>query len=625
MCDALDSSRWLGRLRGAAAFGALALSIGAQTDRRASQLQVPRGGTARHTLIGAQYDPLTAVQIVQGPRRTSASDVRAMLGTARRGTRTLTIEAGARAALGADYQLQGLVGNRVVMTLPLQLNVVAERDEPASSAVTLDFGTERSLELSGDRYAAITEARVLRDGRVTSELTARVDKTGSASSLVLSAARATAAADYQVQVKIDGRWQTLPLQLATRAGQAVRARPRVETITMPDGTVVRLGPSQRPAGGEVVYDPKPRVESWQPAHAVEVGGTITVAGYALPQGVTVRIGDTTLATVSHAQDKVVVKAPAASADCPPGALAVYDASGSRLRTCREHYFVKGDKPFHHFATGSNGHEWINSYLLALASLHIYSDGGGETWQQFQQKFANKLRDLGMNEFAFAAETTPNMDTEVAIAANPEVIVIVLRGSEGPGNQGILQDWVLTDFNLLKKPVNSWKNGAWVHTGFYNAWDAVHQDVRNKLGALRNNDQKVFVCGHSLGGAVASMGAFRLSRAGIPIQGVYTYASPRVGNQQWAEAYGAAGLQSRTQRWCNKRDIVPRYPGMPSIGWQHVGRTNNIYEDHTIKLDDDEIMLALKWTFLHHDMLDYIGEIHDDLPAAMKQLVPPKPN
>jgi pimeloyl-ACP methyl ester carboxylesterase len=76
--------------------------------------------------------------------------------------------------------------------------------------------------------------------------------------------------------------------------------------------------------------------------------------------------------------------------------------------------------------------------------------------------------------------------------------------------------------------------------------------------------KIYVLGHSLGAALASIAALRLQRGGVlkqpavVVAGVWLIASPRSGNAAWRDAYHAA-LLSRTLRISTFRDFAARLP------------------------------------------------------------------
>lgn len=73
--------------------------------------------------------------------------------------------------------------------------------------------------------------------------------------------------------------------------------------------------------------------------------------------------------------------------------------------------------------------------------------------------------------------------------------------------------------------------------------------------------KVYVVGHSLGAAIASIAALRLNRMlpkSAEVAGVWLFASPRSGNPAWKALYNAV-LQHKTLRLTNYQDIAARNP------------------------------------------------------------------
>src|SRR5262249_2029408 len=71
---------------------------------------------------------------------------------------------------------------------------------------------------------------------------------------------------------------------------------------------------------------------------------------------------------------------------------------------------------------------------------------------------------------------------------------------------------------------------------------------------------VTICGHSLGGALATLLALDVAVNGIFFATAYTYASPRVGDPQFVRTYNHAVPD--TTRIANRLDAVPNLPFPP---------------------------------------------------------------
>ena len=103
----------------------------------------------------------------------------------------------------------------------------------------------------------------------------------------------------------------------------------------------------------------------------------------------------------------------------------------------------------------------------------------------------------------------------------------------------------------------------VHSGFKQEVDDLWPMLET---ALMNNDQPLWFCGHSLGGAMATMCAGRcfLSHINSMPEELFTYGSPRVGNKQYINYVKLAHY-----RFVNNNDIVTRVPP-PLFGYRHCG-------------------------------------------------------
>lgn len=105
----------------------------------------------------------------------------------------------------------------------------------------------------------------------------------------------------------------------------------------------------------------------------------------------------------------------------------------------------------------------------------------------------------------------------------------------------------------------------VHRGFKGEVDELWPLIEQSLKA--NRTKKVWFCGHSLGGAMATICAGRCFLADIASmpEALFTYGSPRVGTKRYINYCRIQHI-----RWVNNNDIVPRLP--PAwLGFRHSGR------------------------------------------------------
>ncbi|KAF7721089.1 hypothetical protein EC973_005419 [Apophysomyces ossiformis] len=131
---------------------------------------------------------------------------------------------------------------------------------------------------------------------------------------------------------------------------------------------------------------------------------------------------------------------------------------------------------------------------------------------------------------------------------------------------------VADFDFLSTKYTP-VEGARVHGGFYKAYLEVAEKVVTNMRKQLDKypDYKVVVTGHSLGGALAVLGAMDLyqrdERFSKDNMSIYTYGGPRVGNPDFA--YYVTGTGIKLLRTVNGRDIVAHLPPQ-SFGYLHPG-------------------------------------------------------
>merc|ERR1719152_577135 len=97
----------------------------------------------------------------------------------------------------------------------------------------------------------------------------------------------------------------------------------------------------------------------------------------------------------------------------------------------------------------------------------------------------------------------------------------------------------------------------VHSGFYEVWRSLEASIVPELRRLRaaHPELPLVGVGHSLGGAVTTIGAYVLAAdLRFPLDQLYTYGTPRVGNAEFATAMDSS-VVDRAYRVTHHRDIV----------------------------------------------------------------------
>ena len=113
----------------------------------------------------------------------------------------------------------------------------------------------------------------------------------------------------------------------------------------------------------------------------------------------------------------------------------------------------------------------------------------------------------------------------------------------------------------------------VHAGFQGEINKIWDDLNFTVADIQDRD--IYITGHSLGGAMATICAKRLEEEGIHPHCLYTYGSPRVGDKKWVKT-----LDVRHYRFQNNNDVVCKVPFW-MMGYRHHG--NNIYISYNGKV------------------------------------------
>lgn len=205
-------------------------------------------------------------------------------------------------------------------------------------------------------------------------------------------------------------------------------------------------------------------------------------------------------------------------------------------------------------------------------LDIYANFGSE-----QQLFAmgavfGRLSDIAYDDDSTQEEEVAevhmthrafidgNGDTQAMVVEDSNAVVVAVRGTQ----EGVD---ALVDLGVQVVPLPGYGS---VHLGFGLAAQAVRKQVESAIEAAysHNGYRKVWLTGHSLGGAVAAILAAMLEVDGYEIAGVMTFGAPASGDSVWRDRYNAK-FRTKTHRWVFEQDIVPCMPPSQDF-WRHVG-------------------------------------------------------
>lgn len=207
---------------------------------------------------------------------------------------------------------------------------------------------------------------------------------------------------------------------------------------------------------------------------------------------------------------------------------------------------------------------VNAWWLADASLLVYGDAEFVT----HSIESSPLPRLG---FRLDWLGTPT-DNRGLILTHDEAVVVVFRGTRVEPRTlynaaeivRINQDDLWTDTQFFPR---AYRLGGRVHHGFFTAFSQISDRIDEVVGSMRPS-QRLWLAGHSLGGALATLAAAHIGRD--KIQGLYTYGSPRVGNA----AFVSVLPDENHVRFVHRDDWVATVPP-EFVGYVHGGQLHPV--------------------------------------------------
>jgi triacylglycerol lipase len=288
-----------------------------------------------------------------------------------------------------------------------------------------------------------------------------------------------------------------------------------------------------------------------------------------------------------------------------------------LRPPNRNYRFFEDQQNNPFKPEATNFELVNAWWLAEAALLAYAN---------ENAIDQAFEEAGLKAAGFAVQSLSGLNTQCFVAHNDSFIIVSFRGTEIDNFWGSVLDWA-TDFRFIPLPDG---HGGLVHKGFGDAVSAIWGQLEARLRQIESTSEskrKLWITGHSLGAALATLAADRAMRAGFDVQGLYTYGSPRVGDHGFKQRFSEEALEQRTYRFVNNSDIVARVP--PSGLYTHVGTLKYIdnaghlhspIDESQVISDVDLLQLSpalLRFRFMGH----LVGGVHVILPGFLADHAP----
>lgn len=196
-------------------------------------------------------------------------------------------------------------------------------------------------------------------------------------------------------------------------------------------------------------------------------------------------------------------------------------------------------------------EYIKAYFLNRITKMIDADRAQLLATIFDKvaydHVAEQARlDIQLAEFDFKiVKTFDNAGTQAILVENKDYIVLAFRGTETDSLDDIKAD--------ARANIRKCETYGMIHSGFYFAYQAVRFDVEHTLSQAPYCDKPLYITGHSLGGAVATVATKFIHHKG-GLAACYTFGSPRVGNDDWIN-----NIKTPIHRLVNAADCVTMLP------------------------------------------------------------------
>lgn len=212
-----------------------------------------------------------------------------------------------------------------------------------------------------------------------------------------------------------------------------------------------------------------------------------------------------------------------------------------------------------------GFSWKNSYAAAALCQRTYGS-------------PNSVQKL-LKLHGYRSKWIESKDLEGFIADKENATVVCFRGALDFGG------WAAS----IAVDAEAVHGLGRINSGFYKSYKSMHEKIKRAVGS---RPRDLWLIGHNLGGAVATIAAMELAKEGHNVSGLFTFGQPATGDSQFVDT-ATTLLSSRYARFVNDRDLVSRLPP----GLEHGGILTHLKPRYSYDLNEsvdqsiDEKMLS----------------------------------
>ena len=205
-----------------------------------------------------------------------------------------------------------------------------------------------------------------------------------------------------------------------------------------------------------------------------------------------------------------------------------------------------------------------------------------------------------------------------VLSRSDFMIVAFRGTDD------LKDW-RTNLKYKATPGN-WGN---VHSGYKEAVSLLWDELGSLAWVRVTGEQTLWMTGHSMGGALATLAAANLlADGGCKVAGLYTFGQPAVGDEEFNRKL-VDNLGQRYYRFANVADIVAeetfskfRHTGQ----FKYIDRGGHIHHGKTRRMHLDPLFARMfnsqdrtPAQITDHSMMEYLKAIERNADAASARL------